>query len=329
MSVPNREWIITWPNLEGLIEEDNSFRMLVAGHRQAWISYDAGRKELAVEIEQETSELPKVLPQSISLRLSRGGNGKQILVLATESLELRRYFYDFSVEVLELTQNKSMSACDAVDEAWQRWGQLIEQQSVLTRERQVGLIGELQLLKRLSEHRGWAYAINAWHQTARAEHDFCLELCDIEVKTTNADRRVHTIGSIDQLLPSPGRPLYLLSNQFAPAPRLAANSFSLASMVESLFKALESEQQLQSAFKERLQRVGWRNHHTTYYQTSFVTRNLARLVPVDDSCPRIIPQILVDGLGNVSSRIESVMYSIDVSDLGWQEGSVEFERVLP
>lgn len=329
MSALAREWIISWPNLEGLIAEDNSFRMLVSGHRQAWISYDAPRTELAVEIEQETSDLPRVLPQSISLRLSRGGNGKQILVLATESLELRRYFYDFAIEVLELTQRKSMSACDAVDEAWQRWGQLIEQQSVLTRERQVGLIGELQVLERLSGTRGWSYAIDAWHQTARAEHDFCLELCDIEVKTTTADRRVHTIGSIDQLLPSPDRPLYLLSNQLAPAPKLAANSFSLASMVESLFKVLNAEEELQSALKERLQRAGWRQHHMTYYQTSFVTRNLARLVPVDSSCPRIIPQILLDGLGTVSSRIESVMYSIDVSDLGWQDGSAEFKRVLP
>jgi hypothetical protein len=252
-----------------------------------------------------------------------------VLVLATENSELRRYFYDFSVEVLELTQHKLMSACDAVDEAWQRWGQLIEQQTVLSRERQVGLIGELQLLRRLSETRGWDYALDAWHRTARAEHDFCLELCDIEVKTTTADRRIHTIGSIDQLLPSPGRPLYLLSNQLAVAPRLAADSFSLASMVEALLSILNINQGLQKLFCERLEHVGWRQHHMAYYQTTFVRRNLARLVPVDENCPRIIPQMLVGALGNVSNRIESVMYSIDVSDLGWQEGAAEFKGVLP
>ena len=324
-----REWIISWQNLEGLIAEGNSFRMLVAGNRQAWISYDAVRTELAVEIEQETTHLPRVLPQAISLQVSKRGQGKQVLVLATENPELRRYFYDFSVEVLELTQHKPLSACEAVDEAWQRWGQLIEQQSVLSRERQVGLIGELQLLQRLSGTRGWTYAIDAWHKTARAEHDFCLERCDIEVKTTTADRRVHTIGSIDQLLPSPGRPLFLLSFQLAIAPRLAANSFSLASLVEAFMKVLEAEPDLQKSLKERLERAGWRQHHTTYYQTSFVARNHARLMLVDESFPRIVPQTLVDGLGSVSSRIESVMYSIDVSDLGWQEGTAEFEKVLP
>jgi hypothetical protein len=324
-----RDWIISWPNLEALIAEGNSFRMLVAGSRQAWISYDAVRTELAVEIEQETTDLPRVLPQSISLQVGKREQGKQVLVLATENLELRRYFYDFSVEVLELTQHKMKSACEAVDEAWQRWGQLIEQQSVLSRERQVGLIGELQLLQRLSGIRGWSYAVDAWHRTARAEHDFCLERYDIEVKTTTADRRVHTIGSIDQLLPSPGRPLYLLSFQLAIAPRLAANSFSLASLVEAFMRVLEAEPDLQKLLKERLERAGWRQHHTTYYQTSFVARNHARLTLVDESFPRIVPETLVDGLGSVSSRIESVMYSIDVSDLGWQEGTAEFERVLP
>ena len=34
------------------------------------------------------------------------------------------------------------------------------------------------------------------------------------------------------------------------------------------------------------------------------------------------------GLGSLSSRIESVMYSIDVSDLGWQEGSPEYKEIV-
>ncbi|NBO55436.1 MAG: PD-(D/E)XK motif protein [Actinobacteria bacterium] len=250
-------------------------------------------------------------------------------MLATASVELRRYFYDFAVEVLELTQRGSHTAQAAVDEAWKRWGELIEQQSVLSRERQVGLLGELHLLRLLAAAYDWSFAIDAWHRTTRAEHDFCLELCDIEVKTTTSDRRVHTIGSIDQLLPSPNRPLYILSNQFAIAPKLAAKSFSLASTVRDLLKQLERDVSLQSALKQRLAQVGWRENHMGYYQTTFVVRDFARLVPVDDACPRIVPQMLIDSLGSVSNRIESVMYSIDVSDLGWQEGSPEYMQVLP
>ena len=329
MNNPTRDWVISWPNLEGLISEGNSFRMLIAGDQHAWISYDAIRTELAVEIEQQFSTLPAVLPQSISMRLTKDPKGSNLLVLATTSVELRRYFYDFSAEVLELTQRGGYTASAAVDEAWKRWGELIEQQSVLSRERQVGLIGELHLLRLLAASHGWPFAIDAWHRTARAEHDFCLELCDIEVKTTTSDRRVHTIGSIDQLLPSPNRPLYILSNQFAVAPKLAAKSFSLASTVRDSLKELEGDVSLQSALKQRLIQVGWRENHMGYYQTTFVVRNFSRLVPVDDACPRIVPKMLMDSLGSVSSRIESVMYSIDVSDLGWQEGSAEYTQVLP
>ena len=322
------EWIISWPNLEGLISDGNSFRMLVAGKHRAWISFDAIRAELAVEIEQKKAELPAVLPQAISIRLTKDANGSELLVMATTSAELRRYFYDFAVEVLDLTQRGEYTAKSAVDEAWKRWGELIEQQSVLSRERQVGLIGELHLLHLLAAAHGWSFAIDAWHRTALAEHDFCLQFCDVEVKTTTSNRRVHTIGSIDQLLPSPNRPLYILSNQFAVAPKLAANSFSLASTVQDSLKKLENDLALQNAFKQRLAQVGWRESHTGYYQTTFVIRDLARLVLVDDFCPRIVPQMLIDGLGSVSSRIESVMYSIDVSDLGWQEGTAEYVKVI-
>jgi len=329
MSNSARDWIISWPNLEDLISEGNSFRMLIAGSQNAWISFDAIRTELAVEIEQQSAVLPAVLPQAISMRLTKDAKGFNLLVLATASVELRRYFYDFAVEVLELTQRGSHTAQAAVDEAWKRWGELIEQQSVLSRERQVGLIGELHLLRLLAAAYDWSFAIDAWHRTARAEHDFCLEMCDIEVKTTTSDRRVHTIGSIDQLLASPNRPLYILSNQFAIAPKLAAKSFSLASTVRDLLKQLERDVSLQSALKQRLTQVGWRENHMDYYQTTFVVRDFARLVPVDHACPRIVPQMLIDSLGSVSNRIESVMYSIDVSDLGWQEGSPEYMQVLP
>jgi hypothetical protein len=324
-----RDWVISWPNLEGLISEGNSFRMLIAGGQNAWISFDATRTELAVEIEQQSAALPAVLPQAISMRLTKDAKGSDLLVIATASVELRRYFYDFAVEVLDLTQRGGRTAQAAVDEAWKRWGELIEQQSVLSRERQVGLIGELQLLRLLAAAHGWSFAIDAWHRTARAEHDFSLEICDIEVKTTTSDRRVHTIGSIDQLLSSPNRPLYILSNQFAVAPKLAVKSFSLASTVRDSFKELERDVSLQSALQQRLVQVGWRENHMSYYQTTFVVRDLARLVPVDDACPRIVPQMLINSLGSVSNRIESVMYSIDVSDLGWQEGSQEYKQVLP
>ena len=328
MNQTRRDWVISWPNLEGLLSEKNSFRMLIAGAQSAWLAFDAPRDELLIEIEQSGAILPKVLPQAISLRIGRSVDGKTLLVLASTSTELRRYFYDFSVEVLELTQMQGFSPHSAVDEAWKRWGELIEQQSVLSRERQVGLLAELHLLNRLASSRGWQYAVDAWHRTARAEHDFCIEHCDIEVKATTSDRRVHTIGSVDQLQPSPKRPLYLLSNQFAVAPRLAEESFSLASLVESTLEQLDTNPSLQLVLKERLAQAGWREHHMPYYQTTFVVRSAAQLIHIDDRFPRIVPEMLTAAHGSAASRIESVMYTIDVSGLGWKDGTAEFEKVL-
>ena len=92
MNNPARDWVISWPNLEGLISEGNSFRMLIAGGQNAWISFDAIRTELAVEIEQQFSMLPAVLPQAISMRLTKDAKGSDLLVLATASVAMKEIF---------------------------------------------------------------------------------------------------------------------------------------------------------------------------------------------------------------------------------------------
>lgn len=328
MSESTQNWLISWPNLEGLLAEGNSFRMLVAGSQHAWIGFDAPRSELVVEIEQVGTGSPKVLPQAIEIRVRPKSPEKSVLVLATRNPDLRRYFYDFVVEVLDLTQKHAKTASIAVDEAWKRWGQLIEQQSVLSREKQVGLIGEVQVLQRLAKRYGWKFALDAWHKEPTAEHDFCLTNVDVEVKTTASEKRIHTIGSLDQLLGSPGRALYLLSIQVTPAPPLAADSFSLRGLVTTTFDALASNDELTQVFKRRIQSVGWSEHHVSYYESTYVSRSPARLILVDDACPRITSDKLFGMVGELASRITGVMYSIDVTDLGHVDGSDEFGAII-
>jgi hypothetical protein len=320
--------IISWPNLDARINEGNSFKLLLQETHLAWILFNSGTKELSLEIKVSSDAMPSVLPQAINFRIKQTEENNKLLVLTSADADLYRYFYDFVVEVLELISLNNIEASVAIDEAWKRWGQLIEQQSILSRDKQVGLLGELWLLRRLAHSKHWEYAIDAWHRSPQAEHDFCLENVDIEVKSTATDRRIHTIGSINQLQPSPGRELYILSLQFAPSPSHASGAFSLTSYIDNILEEL-NDHNSRGAFVERLKRVGWHSDHMAYYKTSFIKREDAYLVAVNNKCPRIIQSMIEKSIGTLSARIQSVMYSIDLSGLGCADGTPEFMSLIP
>ena len=320
--------IISWHNLEAQILKGNSFKLLVQEPKLAWILFNSSTNELSLEIQVSNELMPSVIPQAIDLRIRQTKEDVRILVLTSQNTDLQRYFYDFIVEVLELIHLHNIEPAAAVEEAWKRWGQLIEQQSILSQEKQVGLLGELWLLRRLAHSENWEYAIDAWHRLPQAEHDFCLEVFDIEVKSTATDKRIHTVGSINQLQPSPDRELYILSLQFAPSSSHASGAFSLTSDIDSILQELDGRNS-KEVFIQRIKRVGWRSEHSAYYKTSFIKREDPYLVTVNSRCPRIVQPMLENFLGPLSARIQSVMYSIDLTGLGCADGTANFNSVIP
>ena len=95
----------------------------------------------------------------------------------------------------------------------------------LTEQEVRGLIGELTVLDRVSEHVGIEGGIQAWVAPDDHPQDFALPLGLIEVKCRLAgSRQTATISSLEQLEPS-GQPLLLVAIECAPdvqAPSLNA-----------------------------------------------------------------------------------------------------------
>jgi hypothetical protein len=78
--------------------------------------------------------------------------------------------------------------------------------TILSPERQRGLVGELQLLVRLvrrakAQSRSALVAIERWHGPWSSKRDFSAVGIAVEVKTTSDETRIHTISSLDQLDP--------------------------------------------------------------------------------------------------------------------------------
>jgi len=318
MTLPDgagRDWLLSWTNVQELMTGGN-FRHPFQTRRPSVLTYVGGKLgiEVGIDRDEDISELP-VLPQALHFSLQPGAS---ILTVGCVDDALQKYFYTYTCEALELMQTKNLRAVAAFKEAWLRLGELLEQDTILSKEKQLGLIGELTLLEKLASLPavGWSRALDAWHQSAGAEHDFALELRDIEVKSTSKEVREHVIGSLNQLRESPPRELFVVSFQFSSAPAHVKGSVTLRDKVAGVQQALAGNGELTNRLEARLTRAGWRPNHTPHYTARFVERAAPLLIKVDDSFPRIVPDTLKLIPPDQLTRIASVIYSVDVSGMG-------------
>jgi len=310
-----RPWLIAWRNVEQLMALGPFLHPLPVGESTN-LSYDGSRLSVIVALaaDEKPEGLP-ALPQALNFTADPQ---QRRLTITCEDRDLQKYFYTYIGQALELMHTHGAKSVAAFKEAWSRLGDLLEEQVVLSRERQLGLIGELRLLEMVAANPrcGWPVALDAWHRSANSEHDFALPAVDLEVKTTSKESRVHMIGSLNQLRESPGRPLYLVSFQYSSSPVHANGSTTLNDKVQGVLTALAGKPDLAEKFSQRLERAGWDSAHSPHYSARFIERAEPRLIPVNSAFPRIIPENLTGLAEDLRARIQSVVYSIDVSALG-------------
>jgi hypothetical protein len=186
---------------------------------------------------------------------------------------------------------------------------LLSKREKLSDEKETGLLGELLVLEHLIDISS-EYAIGSWLGPDSEEHDFAFKTFEAEVKTTRSERRAHVIGSDSQLLPSPGRDLYLVSLQLTQA-GAASSGFTLPEVVTRLRTKLV--QQI-NAFNQKVESLGWRDEEADLYTTSFQYRSRPYAYFVDDHFPAITGPVL-DRFVPQYSLVSDVSYRIDVTHL--------------
>jgi hypothetical protein len=254
--------------------------------------------------------------------------GQRAIEVSTDNSALYREFYAFACAVADGAQISGLPPSQAVEAAISSWVALVEKLAILSPERQTGLLGELWTLDRLASSQGWHVALGAWKGPYGEEHDFSLELADIEVKTTVSDRRVHMIGSLTQLLPTVGRPLYVLSLEFTRAGAGPGQTLTEAVAATSASVARD-EPSLVTELRARLTLSGWNDDHAPYYRPRWQQRAAAHLVAVDGSCPAIVPATLASLGAERLARVMQLSYRVDLEGLGSPDGSTAFLNLLP
>jgi hypothetical protein len=317
---------LSWGRFESLILAGPPAVERVIGEPRVEIFTDPGGSRIGIRIFSNEPAPSAPLAEMDIHRTVVGGH--KTIEISTANTRLYREFYAFACAVADQVQIASLPPAQAVESALASWAALLERLAILSQERQTGLLGELWTVERLAVGQGWEQALLSWKGPDTEEHDFSLAAADVEVKTTVSERRIHMIGSLTQLLPKPGRLLYILSLQYTRAG--LAPGKTLTEAVAYLQGAISAQAPMYSSLLEaRLQRAGWCPEHGPYYRTRWSVRRAAQLIPVDDACPSIVPDTLASLGPSRRSRIVQLSYRVDLEGLGCEDGSPEFHRILP
>lgn len=251
---------------------------------------------------------------------------KMFLEVSTDSELLYRQFYYFSIAVAESVIVEKNTPTQAVGKELNCFTELFESVPVLGIERQIGLLGELIFLQYLIEKYG-EIALDSWIGSMGEPHDFRINNREFEVKTTSKTKRVHTINGENQLTPSNGCSLYLVSIMLGPPG--SGDGRSLADQVNYLLERLVSNNTGKIKFQSALQSLGYKNTDNIHYFRKFILRSPIALVPIDEFFPAITKPFVHKMLGEKSSRLEAFQYDVNIEGLEYYENSVQFDAAIP
>ena len=149
-------------------------------------------------------------------------------------------FYDFIVSTNQKLGTDGTPSLTTLKNSVQLWEGLLSQyknQDQLER----GLIGELWVLNELIDLYGPRF-VEYWIGPTHQRHDFRFGDVELEIKTTNSKDRTHTISSVEQLEPTDGSVLYLISILLTSTTKSNSNATSVHDLFFEIQEKLEGEQ---------------------------------------------------------------------------------------
>jgi hypothetical protein len=228
------------------------------------------------------------------------------LAITLESDEVRDVFEVLAADIVDVAA-PSATASAAIAEAIRRleaWRACLKaRQRGLSWAEQIGLLGELMVLRILGAEIGFAQAIEAWQGPLDGIHDFSRLGVAIEVKTVLGTGNLLQISHLGQL-----ESIGLSSLAIARARlREDRNGKSLPStVIEVRDDIIRSAPAALSVFNERLMRAGYLELDAALYDGSSLLLHEIYGYDVADGFPRLtastVPAGIVDGNYTIDER---------------------------
>lgn len=195
---------------------------------------DPDRGEIGIRIPASSDRQPEDVGRENVHMLATHRQGGRFLEVTVNDPSLFDGAYPILRAIADRIQLDGMDLMDAVSSTIRMLDQLLRREESLTVERELGLLGELLVLRQICGRLAVTDAMNSWCGGESEEYDFSIQGLDVEVKTTSTERRMHWISSLTQLLPVGERPLWLISHQLTRA--RAGNGLSLGDLISEIRK---------------------------------------------------------------------------------------------
>lgn len=320
---------ISWEILEKHIKSLSPSLLIMGGSRGIRIGFHPIIHSLFLRIPVNQGEkIPPIPYSELSAEIVKDDTGL-VLELSTKNQELFPEFHKFAEIIAENYEKPGQTAFGAIEIAIQKLKDLTSLRKFLSKEQQLGLYGELLFLRSLLHVVGPAGVIGWTGRNIEIpdRHDFRFKDIDLEVKTTKRNQRIHMIHGMEQLHPSLGHTLYLLSIKLENAG--LENGKSLVEIINDIRSFLDGFAIEKKEFEERLLWTGYKDVDAEFYGEKLTLSNPPVVILVDDTFPKITKEVLESTLSSEKlSRISDVSYWVNVEGLGNIQGSEHYQKIM-
>jgi hypothetical protein len=245
--------------------------------------------------------------ENVALRLVSEGSTRWYEV-SVEYGQHPHESYLFLSDISDLLQQEGLPFELAVESAISTFEEILARSRSLSREKQIGLFGELLFLASCVDATSIEDAVLAWKGYAPNEHDFVFPTGAFEIKSTTSESRRHHISGFDQLLPLPDCPLWLVSVQLTSA--TPSTGRTLAELVDDTRRLTADHPE----FDRSLTVAGWRERDRSAYRTSYRLRSTPAAYKIDDMFPALTRSAIARGCPRPELIVDGA-YTVDLTDL--------------
>jgi hypothetical protein len=275
------------------------------------------------EVRKEDLFNPNVKGLSINLKKFKF-RGREIEQFIDIEIGSNIYIGEFTQIVKEISEEvltkdiKPMAAVKTVVNAWKSfWGN--QASEILSEEKQVGLICELKVLKKLCEVDA-ELALQSWKGPLHEKYDFLFSEWAFEIKGTQRDGHIHIINGIDQLNPPHGKSLAFIS--FLVTKSANTNSKSLEEWISDFEnKIFKDRIDLLDRFRKLILLYGYNRTYSEDYGNVKYDIYDGNVYLVNNNFPKLTSESLKESLDR---RISELRYIISLNDLPGES----FEDIL-
>lgn len=316
MARPSNEFLMAWSSLTSADTEPGwqAISLPSAGPLQLMAGRRSPDNAEAVLVGFPTAQLAGAdkLPEGQGFATERAdpeGNGRLWLALTRKSAGSAELFAAMVCDVVGSLDDAVAAGADEAKlmrvfirrvVAWQEF--MRKGTQVLSPEAEIGLIGELTLLRAIIDAGvPSALAIESWVGPLGGIQDFELGTGALEVKATlSAAGFPAKIGSLEQLDDSTRQPLFVAGARL----RQTESGQNLPTIIEAMRMAIKGDGEAERLLAERLLAAGYIDSHADRYPRKFEQAGI-RVVEVAGNFPRMT-------WGRVPAGIMRAMYEIDL-----------------